>query len=383
MQEHIAITIVTRHSADCPHTGDEKYHRCDCWKHLRWRDGGKLHWEATKQRTLAGAQRVQAERQPEIQGGENPEANPHRKITLADTANLYTADKGQQGLKPNTVSNIKRTLNRLQEFFDSKAIARLAAIKSAELIAYRATWLWYESTESKKNEQVRIKGFFKWCVDNDLIAKNPASKFSTIKGERCPTMPFEPEEMKAIVDACSQCELSSQKALEVRALSLLMRWSGLSIIDAASLAKMELQHSRIGKEDVYRIVRRRIKTDILVNNQIPTAVAKILLSLETPNEKYFFWTGEGSPKSVAGHFTKYLKKVFEAAKIENGHPHRFRDTAAVELLKCGKDIRMVSKFLGHSSVQTTEKYYAPWNKAQQIIMDAAISSAIQTMEVHV
>jgi site-specific recombinase XerD len=50
----------------------------------------------------------------------------------------------------------------------------------------------------------------------------------------------------------------------------------------------------------------------------------------------------------------------------------------VELLKAGVDIR-VQKALGHSSLATTEKYYAPWNKAQQDIHNDNIRSARKNM----
>ncbi len=36
----------------------------------------------------------------------------------------------------------------------------------------------------------------------------------------------------------------------------------------------------------------------------------------------------------------------------------------------------VSKALGHSSIQTTERYYGKWNKAQQDIMDEEIVKAL-------
>jgi integrase len=70
------------------------------------------------------------------------------------------------------------------------------------------------------------------------------------------------------------------------------------------------------------------------------------------------------------------------AGIADGHPHRFRDSAAAELLKAGVDIRKVSTFLGHASVTTTEKYYAPGKKAQQDIMDDEIGAAQGMMEMH-
>jgi hypothetical protein len=44
------------------------------------------------------------------------------------------------------------------------------------------------------------------------------------------------------------------------------------------------------------------------------------------------------------------------------------------------DIRDVQKFLGHSSLATTEKYYAPWNKRQQDIFGGKIKLAQQAME---
>lgn len=61
------------------------------------------------------------------------------------------------------------------------------------------------------------------------------------------------------------------------------------------------------------------------------------------------------------------------AKITNGHPHRFRDTFSVRLLESGEDIYTVSKLLGHSSVKTTERHYAPWVRSLQRILDAATS----------
>jgi integrase len=40
----------------------------------------------------------------------------------------------------------------------------------------------------------------------------------------------------------------------------------------------------------------------------------------------------------------------------------------------------VQKFLGHSSLATTETYYAPWNKRQQDIFGGKIKLARQAME---
>ena len=56
---------------------------------------------------------------------------------------------------------------------------------------------------------------------------------------------------------------------------------------------------------------------------------------------------------------KEIKKCFEKANLsKRGHVHLFRKTLATRLLKRGMDIVSISKILGHTSVKTTEKYYA-------------------------
>jgi integrase len=64
--------------------------------------------------------------------------------------------------------------------------------------------------------------------------------------------------------------------------------------------------------------------------------------------------------------------VFKLAGIK-GHPHMFRDTFSVGLLNQGTSMRTVQLLLGHSSIQTTEKHYAPFDRGTQVILDAAVS----------
>jgi integrase/recombinase XerD len=51
-----------------------------------------------------------------------------------------------------------------------------------------------------------------------------------------------------------------------------------------------------------------------------------------------------------------LHDVFEDAKIDNDHAHRFRDMFAAELLLAGVPLERVSVLLGHQSVKITEKH---------------------------
>ena len=52
-----------------------------------------------------------------------------------------------------------------------------------------------------------------------------------------------------------------------------------------------------------------------------------------------------------------------------------RDRFAVELLLAGVPIERVSDLLGHESVKTTEKNYAPWVRSRQEQLEADLTRA--------
>jgi integrase/recombinase XerD len=57
--------------------------------------------------------------------------------------------------------------------------------------------------------------------------------------------------------------------------------------------------------------------------------------------------------TVASNWRRSLRKLFTLAGIQDGHPHRFRDTFAVGLLLAGVPMERVSVLLGHKSIRVT------------------------------
>lgn len=117
------------------------------------------------------------------------------------------------------------------------------------------------------------------------------------------------------------------------------------------------------------------KTGTPVRLPLPPKVLKALK--ESPNEDpdYSFWNGRSLKTSAVNIWERTLSRVFEMAKLENTHAHRFRDTFAVDLLLAGVPIDQVSLLLGHSSVRITKKHYSPWVKARQEQLEAAVKKA--------
>jgi integrase/recombinase XerD len=136
-----------------------------------------------------------------------------------------------------------------------------------------------------------------------------------------------------------------------------MRHSGLSIQNALTLPRSALIHDATG----HRVVTQRTTTGTDVIVLLPPDAAAELLAMPNDNDRFFFWSGVGSPKSISGNWGKrFGAPCFVEAKITGGYmkAHRLRDTFPCELLKASVSLEHVSKLLGHTSIRTTEKSYA-------------------------
>jgi len=153
----------------------------------------------------------------------------------------------------------------------------------------------------------------------------------------------------------------------MRALVLLLRYSGMRIGDAVSL-----KGDRIEGNKLFLYTQ---KTGVPVNTILPDFVLKALDTAPKLTEKCFFWDGTLNQETIVGSWRKRLARLFELAKVERAYPHRFRDTFAVELLLAGVPIERVSILLGHQSVRITEKHYAPWVRARQEQLEADLTNA--------
>ena len=160
-------------------------------------------------------------------------------------------------------------------------------------------------------------------------------------------------------------------------MTLLMRWSGLRIRDAITFERHHLQGDSL--------LLYQAKTGTPVYVPPPPYVVDALDNVPPgpkPNPRYFFWSGNGDPKSAVANWQRSYRRLFELAdirkpdgEVKRCHPHMFRDTFAVEMLLAGVPIDQVSLLLGHASVKITEKSYAPFVKARQIQLQESVRNA--------
>lgn len=296
-------------------------------------------------------------------------------VTIEQATAAFLADKTGAQSADNTISKYKLTLSRLQDFCSAQGLFFVREVTLDHLSTWRASWSrYYGSSFALRNNQSRVRAFFRYCENARWISFNPARALSAIKirDEDYEVNPFTEAQVNKTISAVSKCDdLSKINQERVRLVMLLQRWSGLSLVDASCLSRDELVRTS-GK---YCIDTRRRKTSTRVNVPVPDWLGRELSRYGNKNEPHFFWTGASTPKSASGVYDKLYRKVFQKAGIEDGSSHRFRHRFAVALLEAGVDIRIVSRCLGHKNLASTERFYAKWSTKQQSTLQSEVQKS--------
>ena len=276
-----------------------------------------------------------------------------------------------------TCQKYRFLFKQLTAFAEDKGLRFVHELDDLDLLdQFRAAWNDQAISALKKLE--RLRAFFRFCVDREWISRNTAAKLDRPQVRIVQKYPFTEKEMEQILRVLeiypdAYGNLGGDNARRLRALTLLLRYSGLRIGDAVKLPR-----SRITEDG--KLLLYTQKTGVPVYCPLPEFVIDALEEVAhlSPNSEYFFWSGRGRHHSVVGNWQRSFRKLFALAaftKEDRAHPHRFRHTYAVALLEASVPIDRVSVLLGHSSVRVTERHYAPWVKARQEQLEADVRRA--------
>lgn len=349
---------------------DRTYRRCQCPIHVEGKCGDRFVRQSLKTSNWQLAQQRVA--QAEALGTWDVPLDPGVSLTTIENAIasfLNDAETGRR-LDESTLRKYRLMLRQLQEFAARKGFRYLKELDVQALRDFRDSWKVGPRTALKKIE--RVRAFFRFAVDNDWIEKNTAKLVrgpANIKDVQ--KHPFEPDEMERILRACERIDLQVGTNEELLAFVLLLRYSGLRISDASLLST-----DRVRGNDLF-LYTQKSGTHVYV--PLPPFLMDLLKRVPLRHGKYFF-TGPQSLRmeTVTDLWRRKLARVFRLASVPNGHPHRFRHTFAVELLKRGVPMEEVSVLLGHSSVRITERHYAAWVQARQDLLKAHVEKTWDT-----
>jgi integrase/recombinase XerD len=357
------LTMYRRHIKSCPQTS-MRYKRCKCPIWVVGRAEGQF---VRKSLGIVNWERAQAV----VREWEVEDSPPREPITVEAAAQRFIMDCESRHLRYSTLAKYRLLFNELNPLYGKHELYKIGV---DELDSFRAQWKL--SPISSKKKLSRMRAFFRFCVDRGWIEKNPAVLLKSPIVTPKATLPFSDAEMEKIFWGC---EVFKNKGIygiytsqRLRAFILLLRHSGLRIGDAVCLEKSRIQNGKL-----FLYTTQKTGTPVYV--PLPEVCLKALENVKSQNGKYFFWTGEGTPKSACTSWQRALGKLSKLSGV-HVHAHRFRDTFSVGLLKAGVPLEQVSVLLGHSSIKTTEKHYSPWVRSRQEQLESLVKRSWSGVE---
>ena len=280
-------------------------------------------------------------------------------MTISEACSIFLDEELRfRNRAEGTIQAYETVFRSLARWATRNGLSLLADLDDRSIRAWVKGWTCRPSTTRLRVAQA--KRFFGFAVERGWVSRSPVAALRPPRGDSPPTMPLTVPQMRALIAA------SKQQPKE-HALILLMRYSGLAIGDAVTLSKEAV----VGTE----LTLRRAKTGELVMVDLPHLVVRAIRAIRGPSPDFFWWSGRGKRVTSAKYWRSRLRAIAARAGIAGFHPHRLRDTFAVALLTAGVSIEDVSSLLGHSSIQTTERHYAPWDRRRRDRLTRVVRAA--------
>ncbi|HLW03113.1 MAG TPA: tyrosine-type recombinase/integrase [Ktedonobacterales bacterium] len=197
-----------------------------------------------------------------------------------------------------------------------------------------------------------LKVFFVWCVDEDLLSTNPATRLRQPKAPVFLVPTFSPEHINALLVACDQ---KTPLGFRNYVLLLLLLDTGMRVPELCGLRLADV-HDRYVKV----FGKGRKEREIGIHPEVSKLLWKYLHKYRKPassDEPNVFLNRTGGPLKVSG-----VEEIFKELKQKCGlegvrvSPHTFRHTFARMYLEQGGEVFKLSREMGHSTIQVTETY---------------------------
>lgn len=418
----LSVKVQTRHQKDCPHRKDVYSKKCNCRKQLYIYENGRDRTESAKTRSWAEAER----RAREMMGELDPVRIEARKLEQERARLLAVEDQKRaeaearrvpittaleewrEGRKPKSRARavqFRTFTKKFQNWADEKHLTFLDQVTPALLYAWVGQW-----SKDAANPRDRLapssqsvyvadlKNFFKWALMVDYLVKDPSVIVKRQKFERTQTRVLHSDaQFEEILLATYRMDENRYKPAQtpeygrdLRAIFLLQRWAGLRLIDAVALEQGAIRVCPQTGRTLMTLVTKKTKK-LIKDRPLPAVVVEALNAIprRQPHVRpgYYFWS-EGMKienltvvwtERIRESLNRYLELKDEHGHLMKFHSHMLRDTFAVELLLREVDIHEVSELLTHDSIQTTEKYYAPWIGKRREQLHANMVAAMERM----
>lgn len=264
----------------------------------------------------------------------------------------------ERSLSVNSVQAYLSDIDKLTSFFEATGIAKTPA--HVELFHLQQFIKWVAELGMTQSSQARlisgIRAFYKYCLLEDIAAKDPTTLLEAPKLLRQLPDVLSFEEIETII---AQIDLSTPEGGRNKAILETLYSCGLRVSEVVNLKLSQLYFDVgfirvIGKGSKERLVpigRSAVKYISIYKNNI-----RIHHKPKPGEEDILFLNRRGQRLTRVMIFLIIKDLVKKAGITKTISPHTFRHSFATHLVEGGADLRAVQEMLGHESITTTEIY---------------------------
>lgn len=204
------------------------------------------------------------------------------------------------------------------------------------------------------NNRIRnLRSLFKWLTAEDYIDKDPMRKIHQIKTEQRVKDVITDEQAEII-----RCSCSNKRDL---AIVTLLSSTGMRVGELVKLNKADIDFIN-GECVVYG--KGRKERPVYIDGRAKVHLLEYIESRDDDNEALFVSNKAPHNRLTADGVRYAIKKIAADTEIDNLHiyPHKFRRTMATNMINRGAPVHLVQQILGHTTPQTTLKFYVSIQK---------------------
>jgi integrase/recombinase XerD len=232
------LTVFRRHLKSCPHSS-RRERRCKCPLQVEGTLRGEKIRKALNVTSWEAAQDVV--RDWEL--GVVAEAI----VTIADAKKHFLEDAEARKLSRESLKKYRGLWKQIETFATKRGLRYLKQLDLPALRDFRNSWT--DGAISSKKKLERLRSVFRFAVQSNWIKQNPVVSMRPPKTTHPPTLPFSKDEVEKILWACDlypdNGRFRKGTPARLKALVLLMRYSGLRIGDAVTLRADRIVDSKL------------------------------------------------------------------------------------------------------------------------------------------
>lgn len=262
------------------------------------------------------------------------------------------------GASEHTIRAYRSDLKALSDFVSPEADIEWTSVTLADLRA----WLAHQSAAGLSRSTLARRGaaartFFAWAQRQGIVEHDPAHRLASARpAVTLPTV-LDVSDASTLLDHAAAVAKDGD-AWHVRdwAIAELIYATGIRVgeltaIDLTDIDFAERTVKVLGKGDKERVVPFGVPAMQALTAWIETARPGVA----TPGAKALF-VGRRGLRVHQRQVRDAIHALSASAGVPDIAPHALRHSAATHLLQGGSDLRSVQEVLGHSSLNTTQRY---------------------------